>query len=127
MTILNNTQLEKGCMALSVTCGDSSPKGRAEDALNSVTQYADIRSGAYLYRYAPKLFYRHPPERMGFAYNFTRTGERIAMESSVTAQSMASTCTPAADASRRPAPKAGSVASLGCRYFTSGIWMTNSA
>ena len=33
--------------ALSVTCGDSSPKGRAK------ASYIGTRNGAYLYRYAP--------------------------------------------------------------------------
>ena len=43
---------EKGCKALSVTCGDSSPKGRAK-RLHPVRLYVGMRNGAYLYRYAP--------------------------------------------------------------------------
>ena len=45
--------------ALSVTCGDSSPKGRAK------ASYIGTRNGAYLYRYAPFTGYpsmRVPPE-----------------------------------------------------------------
>ena len=37
----------RGRKALSVTCGDSSPKGRAK------ASYIGTRNGAYLYRYAP--------------------------------------------------------------------------
>ena len=38
---------KQGCKALSVTFGDSSPRGRAKGL------YLDTRNGAYLYRYAP--------------------------------------------------------------------------
>ena len=39
---------------LSVTCGDSSPKGRAK------ASYIGTRNGAYLYRYAPFTVLRLP-------------------------------------------------------------------
>ena len=65
-----------------------------------------------------------PP--LHFCYSFTRTGVRRVMVSGVTAQSTARTVTPAVAASRKAIAKAGSVASLGCRYFTSAIWITNS-
>ena len=39
---------ENGCTALSVTCGDSSPKGRAGE-LDPVTSYVGMKNGAYLY------------------------------------------------------------------------------
>ena len=39
----------RGRKALSVTCGDSSPKGRAK------ASYIGTRNGAYLYRYAPTV------------------------------------------------------------------------
>ena len=42
----------KGCKTLSVTCGDSSPKGRAK-GLHPAAWYVGMRNGAYLYRYAP--------------------------------------------------------------------------
>ena len=44
----------RGRKALSVTCGDSSPKGRAK------ASYIGIRNGAYLYRYAPFTVLRLP-------------------------------------------------------------------
>ena len=46
----------RGRKALSVTCGDSSPKGRAK------ASYIGTRNGAYLYRYAPfeSLCYGYP-------------------------------------------------------------------
>ena len=43
-----------GRKALSVTCGDSSPKGRAK------ASYIGTRNGAYLYRYAPFTVLRLP-------------------------------------------------------------------
>ena len=58
---------------------------------------------------------------VSFCQRITETGLQMFMELSVTVQSMARTCTPARAASRRAAPKAGSVASLGCRCFTSAI------
>ena len=49
----------RGRKALSVTCGDSSPKGRAK------ASYIGTRNGAYLYRYAPfMLFYGYPSMRV---------------------------------------------------------------
>ncbi len=42
----------ENCKTLSVTCGDSSPKGRAK-RLHPVRLYVGMRNGAYLYRYAP--------------------------------------------------------------------------
>ena len=48
----------RGRKALSVTCGDSSPKGRAK------ASYIGTRNGAYLYRYAPFLFYGYPSMRV---------------------------------------------------------------
>ena len=44
----------RGRKALSVTCGDSSPKGRAK------ASYIGTRNGAYLYRYAPFTDLRLP-------------------------------------------------------------------
>ena len=44
----------RGRKALSVTCGDSSPKGRAK------ASYIGTRNGAYLYRYAPFTVLRLP-------------------------------------------------------------------
>ena len=43
---------------LSVTCGDSSPKGRAK------ASYIGTRNGAYLYRYAPFTVLRLPSMRV---------------------------------------------------------------
>ena len=48
----------RGRKALSVTCGDSSPQGRAK------ASYIGTRNGAYLYRYAPFLFYGYPSMRV---------------------------------------------------------------
>ena len=49
----------RGRKALSVTCGDSSPKGRAK------ASYFGTRNGAYLYRYAPfTSFYGYPSMRV---------------------------------------------------------------
>ena len=45
---------QMNCKALSVTCGDSSPKGRAK------ASYIGTRNGAYLYRYAPFSVLRLP-------------------------------------------------------------------
>ena len=42
----------KTLRTLSVTCGDSSPKGRAK-GLHPAAWYVGIRNGAYLCRYAP--------------------------------------------------------------------------
>ena len=49
----------QGCKALSVTCGDSSPRGRAKGL------YLDTRNGAYLYRYAPFTVSQPPIKRRG--------------------------------------------------------------
>ena len=51
---LRRQMTSRGRKALSVTCGDSSPKGRAK------ASYIGTRNGAYLYRYAPFLFLRLP-------------------------------------------------------------------
>ena len=48
----------RGRKALSVTCGDSSPKGRAK------ASYIGTRNGAYLYRYAPFTIYGYPSMRV---------------------------------------------------------------
>ena len=48
----------RGRKALSVTCGDSSPKGRAK------ASYIGTRNGAYLYRYAPFTVYGYPSMRV---------------------------------------------------------------
>ena len=48
----------RGRKALSVTCGDSSPKGRAK------ASYIGTRNGAYLYRYAPFTVLRLPSMRV---------------------------------------------------------------
>ena len=45
------------CKILSVTSGDSSPKGRAKASCNQKT---DMRNGAYRYRYAPLTVLRTP-------------------------------------------------------------------
>ena len=59
-------------------------------------------------------------------HSTTGTGFRISMVLSVTRQSMARISTPPAAASRSAWAKAGSVASLGGRYRTFSIWITNS-
>ena len=51
---LRRQMTSRGRKALSVTCGDSSPKGRAK------ASYIGTRNGAYLYRYAPFMFLRLP-------------------------------------------------------------------
>ena len=48
----------RGRKVLSVTCGDSSPKGRAK------ASYIGTRNGAYLYRYAPFTVLRLPSMRV---------------------------------------------------------------
>ena len=59
---LRRQMTSRGRKALSVTCGDSSPKGRAK------ASYIGTRNGAYLYRYAPFTIFtatpsmRVPPE-----------------------------------------------------------------
>ena len=50
---------KQGCKALSVTFGDSSPRGRAKGL------YLDTRNGAYLYRYAPFTVSQPPIKRRG--------------------------------------------------------------
>ena len=56
---LRRQMTSRGRKALSVTCGDSSPKGRAK------ASYIGTRNGAYLYRYAPfTLFYGYPSMRV---------------------------------------------------------------
>ena len=49
---------KQGCKALSVTCGDSSPKGRANGLYPSPVKYT--KNGAYLHRYAPFTILRLP-------------------------------------------------------------------
>ena len=51
---LRRQMTSRGRKALSVTCGDSSPKGRAK------ASYIGTRNGAYLYRYAPFTILRLP-------------------------------------------------------------------
>ena len=51
---LRRQMTSRGRKALSVTCGDSSPKGRAK------ASYIGTRNGAYLYRYAPFTLLRLP-------------------------------------------------------------------
>ena len=51
---LRRQMTSRGRKALSVTCGDSSPKGRAK------ASYIGTRNGAYLYRYAPFCFTATP-------------------------------------------------------------------
>ena len=52
---------ETGRKALSVTFGDSSPRGRAKKAAcNCAIGHNCIRNGAYLYRYAPLTVLRTP-------------------------------------------------------------------
>ena len=48
----------RGRKVLSVTSGDSSPKGRAK------ASYIGTRNGAYLYRYAPFTVLRLPSMRV---------------------------------------------------------------
>ena len=55
---LRRQMTSRGRKALSVTCGDSSPKGRAK------ASYIGTRNGAYLYRYAPFCFYGYPSMRV---------------------------------------------------------------
>ena len=52
---LRRQMTSAGARPLSVTCGDSSPKGRAK------ASYIGTRNGAYLYRYAPFCLLRLPP------------------------------------------------------------------
>ena len=49
---------KQGCKTLSVTCGDSSPKGRAKWLYPSPVKYT--KNGAYLHRYAPFAILRLP-------------------------------------------------------------------
>ena len=51
---LRRQMTSRGRKVLSVTCGDSSPKGRAK------ASYIGTRNGAYLYRYAPFTVLRLP-------------------------------------------------------------------
>ena len=52
-----------GRKALSVTFGDSSPRGRAKaSACNCAIGHNSIRNGAHLYRYAPLTVLRTPRE-----------------------------------------------------------------
>ena len=56
---LRRQMTSRGRKALSVTCGDSSPKGRAK------ASYIGTRNGAYLYRYAPfHCIYGYPSMRV---------------------------------------------------------------
>ena len=55
---LRRQMTSRGRKALSVTCGDSSPKGRAK------ASYIGTRNGAYLYRYAPFTVYGYPSMRV---------------------------------------------------------------
>ena len=48
----------QGCNTLSVTCGDSSPKGRANGLCPSPVKHT--KNGAYLHRYAPFAILRLP-------------------------------------------------------------------
>ena len=48
---------KQGCKALSVTFGDSSPKGGAKEGIT--------RNGAYLYRYTPFTVSQPPIKRRG--------------------------------------------------------------
>gem|GEM_PF-5231069 len=48
------------CKTLSVTYGDSSPKGRAKGL-----SYFDIKNGAYLYRYAPFFLHQVLSQQQG--------------------------------------------------------------
>ena len=54
---------KQGCKTLSVTCGDSSPKGRAKGLYPSPIKYTKI--GAYLHRYAPFAILRLPIKPAG--------------------------------------------------------------
>ena len=52
---------KSACKALSVTFGDSSPRGRAKaSACNCAIGHNGIRNGAHLYRYAPLTVLRAP-------------------------------------------------------------------
>ena len=54
---------KSACKALSVTFGDSSPRGRAKVAdCNGAIGHNGIRNGAHLYRYAPLTVLRTTPE-----------------------------------------------------------------
>ena len=54
---------KSACKALSVTFGDSSPRGRAKEAAcNCAIGHNGIRNGAHLYRYAPLTVLRAPSQ-----------------------------------------------------------------
>ena len=57
---------KQGCKALSVTFGDSSPRGRAKGL------YLDTRNGAYLYRYAPFTVSQPPIKRRGGTFRLRK-------------------------------------------------------
>ena len=67
-----------GRKALSVTFGDSSPRGRAKaSACNCAIGHNSIRNGAHLYRYAPLTVLRTPRQcgRRSFLSLLTRRRE----------------------------------------------------
>mgnify|MGYP007081850581 FL=1 len=55
---------KQGCKALSVTFGDSSPKGGAKEGIT--------RNGAYLYRYAPFIVLQPPIKRRGGTFRLRK-------------------------------------------------------
>ena len=60
---------KKGCKALSVTCGDSSPKGRAQRVDKLVLSFRGAPQG-YLFRFAPLR--GRPPLRTVYRRSFRR-------------------------------------------------------
>ena len=55
---------KQGCKTLSVTFGDSSPKGGAKEGIT--------RNGAYLYRYAPFIVLQPPIKRRGGTFRLRK-------------------------------------------------------
>ena len=68
------TERGQGCNTLSVTFGDSSPRGRAKGL------YPGTRNGAYLYRYAPLTILRffHLPRNSAQQQRFCKVHRLIA-------------------------------------------------
>ena len=104
--------------------------GVSEDALVQMTRTNPQRLMASLL-FIPFFSYpqtRHRPRgrarRLSLFYSRTSTGPAMSSRSGWTAQSRASTCTPARAARRRASPNSGWVRSLGSIHSTSPIWTT---
>ena len=61
------------CKTLSVTCGDSSPRGRAKGLC------PDMRNGAYLHRYAPYTVLRPSMKGRVVLTFYALSGNRLSM------------------------------------------------